>query len=73
MGCARIDGFNGLQLMRAQWEHEVASLEVAPSPSPGFLLMKSIWDMYKDHGVVDDDQMPVGAAARAVDSAQPRH
>jgi hypothetical protein len=73
MGCARIDGFNGLQLMRAQWEQEVASLEVTPSPSPGFVLMKSIWDMYKDHGVVDDDPMPEGAAARAADSAQSRH
>jgi hypothetical protein len=29
--------------------------------------------MYKDHGVVDDDPMPEGAAARAADSAQSRH
>jgi hypothetical protein len=73
MGCARIDGFQGLQLMRAQWEREVTSLAGALAPSPGFLLMKSIWDMYKDHGVLDEEAVPEGAAASAAGPAQMRH
>jgi hypothetical protein len=72
MGCARIDGFHGLQLMRAQWEREVTSLGGAPGPSPGFLLMKSIWDMYKDYGVLDDLVLE-DAAAPTAGPAQIRH
>ncbi len=65
MGCARIDGFQGLQLMRAQWEREVTALGGTPASSPGFVLMKSIWDMYKDHGVLDDLALEGGAARAA--------
>lgn len=72
MGCAKIDAFQGLRLMRVQWESELGRIDRENTFSPGFVLMKSIWDMYKDHGVLDD-LLPEGAAAPAADPAQSRH
>lgn len=55
MGCAEVDTFQGLRLMRAQWESELRNIERDATCSPGFMLMKSIWDTYKDHGFIQDE------------------
>ncbi|MFZ5635769.1 MAG: BLUF domain-containing protein [Pseudomonadota bacterium] len=47
MASARIQDFQALELVRAQWESEVRRIEGEETFSPGFVLMKSIWDTYR--------------------------
>lgn len=47
MACARVQDFHALQLIRAQWESELRRVEGEETYSPGFVLMKSIWDTYR--------------------------
>ena len=47
MGCAEIGDFHALQLMRAKWDADVERMDATEVLSPGFVLMKSIWDVYK--------------------------
>jgi len=53
MASAKIDDLQGLELVRAEWESELSRIENDQSFSPGFVLMKSIWDNLREYGNVD--------------------
>jgi hypothetical protein len=53
MACARIQDFQALQLIRADWESELRRIEGEETYSPGFVLMKSIWDTYRANADAD--------------------
>lgn len=58
MGCAKVPDFQALQLVRAEWEQDLTALDADAPHSPGFMLMKSLWDTYKDYGFVDLPDTP---------------
>lgn len=50
MGCARVSDYQALELMRAQWQSASDVMDRSGWLSPGFVLMKTMWDIYKDFG-----------------------
>lgn len=50
MGCAKVSDFQAVELMRAEWEAASEAMDRSDTLSPGFMLMKSIWQTYKDFG-----------------------
>ncbi len=50
MGCARVSDYQALELTRAQWQSASDVMDRSNWLSPGFVLMKTMWDIYKDFG-----------------------
>lgn len=50
MGCAKVSDFQAMELMRTKWETASQTMDRSDTPSPGFMLMKTIWQTYKDFG-----------------------
>ncbi len=50
MGCAKMSDYQALELMRAEWQSASQTMDRSGWLSPGFVLMKTMWDLYKDFG-----------------------
>ncbi len=50
MGCAKVSDYQALELTRAQWQSASDAMDCPGWQSPGFVLMKTMWDIYKDFG-----------------------
>lgn len=44
MGCARVDDFDALARVRNAWETAIVTMDRDAVLSPGFVLVKSIWE-----------------------------
>ena len=56
MGCARVSDYQALELTRAQWQSASDAMDRPGWLSPGFVLMKTMWDIYKDSGEANLDE-----------------
>ncbi len=56
MGCARVSDYQALELTRAQWQSASDAMDRSGWLSPGFVLMKTMWDIYKDFGELSQEQ-----------------
>lgn len=56
MGCAKISEFHALQITRAKWDVEADRMNASDECSPGFMLVKSIWEAYKDYGFFEVEE-----------------
>lgn len=53
--CARGHDFRVLARIRDEWDAAIAALDRDDALSPGFVLMKSIWEDYARAGLIDRD------------------
>ncbi len=52
MGCVKVADYQALEVMRAEWQSTADVMSRSDWLSPGFVLMKTMWDVYKDLGDV---------------------
>ncbi len=55
MGCAKVTDYQALQLTRSEWQSASDTMDRPGWLSPGFVLMKTMWDIYKDFGELSMD------------------
>lgn len=55
MGCAQVSEYHALELMRSEWQSASDAMDRPGWLSPGFVLMKTMWDIYKDSGELSLD------------------
>lgn len=48
MGCAKVTDYQALELTRSEWQSASDTMDRPGWLSPGFVLMKTMWDLYKD-------------------------
>ncbi|MBW8852284.1 MAG: BLUF domain-containing protein [Xanthomonadales bacterium] len=53
MGCARVHDFRVLARIRDEWDAAIGALDRDAALSPGFVLMKTIWEDYARAGLID--------------------
>lgn len=56
MGCAKVSDYQALELMRAEWQSASDVMDRSGWLSPGFVLMKAMWDIYKDFDELNLEQ-----------------
>ncbi len=57
MGCAKVSDYQALELMRSEWQSASSAMDRTGWLSPGFVLMKTMWDIYKDFGELNLDEL----------------
>lgn len=57
MGCAKVSEYQALELMRSEWQSASDAMDRPGWLSPGFVLMKTMWDIYKDFGELNLDEV----------------
>ena len=57
MGCAKVSEYQALELMRSEWQSASDAMDRPGWLSPGFVLMKTMWDIYKDLGELNLDEV----------------
>jgi Sensors of blue-light using FAD len=57
MGCAKVSDYQALELMRSEWQSVSDAMDRPGWLSPGFVLMKTMWDIYKDFGELNLDAL----------------
>lgn len=56
MGCAKVSDYQALELMRSQWQSASDAMDRPGWLSPGFVLMKTMWDIYRTSGEPNTDE-----------------
>lgn len=56
MGCAKVSDYQALELMRSEWQSASDAMDRPGWLSPGFVLMKTMWGIYKDFGELNLDE-----------------
>lgn len=56
MGCAKVSDYQALELMRSEWQSASDAMDRPGWLSPGFVLMKTMWDIYRTSGEPNTDE-----------------